>query len=254
MDDNAIPFHLYPSIDVLDGACVRLLRGDYDAKTEYGQNPAEMAKRWISAGAKWLHVVDLNGAKNGTTDNFDAIREVVSVAVAAGCNVQVGGGIRSYETLSRWLTAGVTRCVIGTAALDPEWAKGAVERFGSDAIVVGLDGRDGKIAVRGWLEQTDVTMVDMARRLADVGVRFALVTDVERDGAMTGANLALTQQVQRESGIHTIASGGIRSMEDVLAAQRAGLAGAIAGRSIYNGSLDVAKTIAELERAMGAGE
>lgn len=242
------PFELYPAIDVLDGACVRLLRGDYDAKTEYSRHPREMAERWLEQGTKWLHVVDLNGAKSGSTENFEAIRGVVAAALEAGASVQVGGGIRTYDTLARWLEAGVTRCVIGTAALEPGWAEQAVKRFGGDAIVVGLDGRGGKLAVRGWVEQTDVTMVSVAQQLTAVGVRWSLVTDVDRDGTLEGANLALTAEVQEASGIFAIASGGIRNVADVLAARDAGLAGAIAGRSIYDGTLDVRAALEALAR------
>lgn len=245
-NNASVPFALYPAIDVLDGACVRLLRGDYNAKTEYSQHPRSVAERWLTAGAQWLHVVDLNGAKSGLTDNFAAIQEVVEAALAVGARVQVGGGVRTYETLERWLNVGVTRCVVGTAALEPGWAAGAVNRFGSEAVVVGLDGRGGKIAVRGWLEQTDVTMVETAAQLAADGVAWALVTDVDKDGTLSGANLALATAVQDASGIRTIASGGVRDLTDVLAAREAGLAGAIAGKSLFDGTLDIRAALAAL--------
>jgi phosphoribosylformimino-5-aminoimidazole carboxamide ribotide isomerase len=154
----------------------------------------------------------------------------------------VGGGIRDYETLSQWLDLGVTRCVIGTAALDLKWMEGAVERFGADRLVVGLDGRDGKMAVHGWTEQTEVSLVSMAQQLFDVGVRYALVTDVARDGTLSGANIEIAKAIQA-TGMQAIASGGVRSVDDVLAAKQAGLAGVIAGRSLYDGTLDLSEAI-----------
>ncbi|WP_290588240.1 1-(5-phosphoribosyl)-5-[(5-phosphoribosylamino)methylideneamino]imidazole-4-carboxamide isomerase [Alicyclobacillus sp.] len=238
-------FDLFPAIDILDGACVRLTRGDYEAKTEYSRDPAAMAVRWMDAGARWLHVVDLDGAKSGHPVNVDAVRAVVEAAASRGVRVQVGGGIRTEEAIEKWLAAGVARCVIGTAAMDRDFMAKAVARFGADALVAGLDGRGGKMAVRGWLDQTDVPLVAVARGLFEVGVRHALVTDVDRDGTLQGANLDLARAVQAE-GLGAIASGGIRSLEDVLAARRAGLAGAIAGRSIYDGTLDLAAAFAAL--------
>jgi len=240
------PFTLYPAIDVLGGACVRLFQGDYAQKTAYGDNPAHVATRWLSAGARWLHVVDLDAAKSGTSVNHDAIAAIVEQAQSVGASVQVGGGIRTHDAIAGWLNAGVTRCVIGTAARDVAWMAEAVSRFGSEALVVGLDGRGGRLAVNGWLEQTDVALVDIARQLADVGVRHALVTDVDRDGAMVGANLALASEIVSASGLQAIASGGVRNLADVLEAKRAGLAGAIAGRSLYDGTLDVSAALAAI--------
>lgn len=239
-------FELLAAIDILDGACVRLLRGDYAAKTEYARDPAAAADRWLAQGARWLHVVDLDGAKAGRPVNEAAVRAVVARAAVYGARVEVGGGIRSADDIARWLDAGADRCVLGTAALDPAWMAEMVERFGAEALVAGLDGRGGKVAVRGWLEQTDVSIPEMARQLAAVGVRWALVTDVERDGTLAGANLTLAVQVQ-EAGLQAIASGGIRSLDDVLAAHQCGLAGAVCGRSLYDGTLDLAAALAALK-------
>jgi phosphoribosylformimino-5-aminoimidazole carboxamide ribotide isomerase len=238
-------FTLYPAIDVMGGACVRLHKGDYTAKTEYSRNPAEVAKRWVEAGSKWLHVVDLDGAKTGSPVNTSTIAEVVRVAAQAGVCVQVGGGIRLHDDIARWLEMGVARCIIGTAALEAEWMMKAIEKFGGESLVVGLDGRDGRMAVRGWVEQTDVPLVDVAVQLQQLGVARALVTDVNRDGTLEGANISLARQVQ-DTGLRAIASGGIRNLEDVLAAKKAGLAGAIAGKSIYDGTLDVGAAICAL--------
>lgn len=248
MANTDAPFTLFPAIDVLGGKCVRLLRGDYAASTEYGQHPRRMAERWLSEGACFLHVVDLDGAKSGSPENLLAIAEVVDVATQVGAQVQVGGGIRSLDTLDRWLSQGVTRCVVGTAALDRAWVEAAVRQFGSEAVVVGLDGRGGMLAVNGWTEQTDVRLVDVARDLAALGIRHALVTDVERDGAMQGTNIALATSIAQQ-GLTAIASGGVRNLDDVIAAKQAGLAGAIAGRAIYDGHLDLRTALAALEQA-----
>lgn len=245
-DVMAIGFDLFPAIDVLGGACVRLHKGDYAAKTEYSHHPAEVAARWIAQGARWLHVVDLDGAKSGSFVNTSAIMDVVRVAEAAGVQVQVGGGIRTHDDVLRLLDVGVTRCIIGTSALQLDWMERAVETFGGDRLVVGLDGRGGKMAVRGWLEQTDVNLLDVAKQLVQRGVRHALVTDVERDGTLQGANLALAREIQ-DVGMQVLASGGIRNLDDVLASREAGLAGAIVGRSIYDGTLDLRTAFLALE-------
>jgi phosphoribosylformimino-5-aminoimidazole carboxamide ribotide isomerase len=239
-------FQLFPAIDILGGRCVRLLRGDYGAGTEYYDNPVEAAVRWREQGAEWLHVVDLDAAKSGSPENTDVIAAIVREAAARGVKVQVGGGIRTLETMQHWLDAGVARCVVGTAALDVEWVAEAVARFGSGSLVVGLDGRNGKLAVKGWLEQTETSIPELARQLFEAGARHALVTDVERDGTLQGANLALAREVQ-EAGLQAIASGGIRGLDDVLAARDAGLAGAVVGRSLYDGRLSLVEAIAVLK-------
>lgn len=235
-------FTLYPAIDLLGGSCVRLFKGDYEQKTAYSDEPAEVARRWLAAGARFLHVVDLDAAKSGLPTNQSAILQIVAEASAYGASVQVGGGIRSYDAIAAWLDAGVTRCVIGTAARRVDWMEKAVARFGSDAIVVGLDGRNGQLAVNGWVEQTNVSLVSIAKQLAEVGVRHALVTDVDKDGTLTGANLTLARDIQA-TGLKAIASGGIRDCADILAAAQSGLFGAIAGRSLYDGTLNLAETL-----------
>lgn len=242
----SVGFNIFPAIDVLGGACVRLLRGDYDAKTEYSKHPRAVAERWLAAGARFLHVVDLDAAKAGHPVNQTPIQDVFHAATEVGASVQVGGGVRDWDAIANWLNWGATRCIVGTAALTPGFMAEAVKRFGSEALVVGLDGRGGKVAVRGWLDQTDVDMVDAATALHRDGVLHALVTDVDRDGTLQGANLELAVRIQSESGLRAIASGGIRNLEDVLAARDAGLAGAIAGRSLYDGTLDLDAAIAAL--------
>lgn len=240
-------FEVYPAIDVLGGACVRLLRGDYAAATEYSTEPRAVAQRWLASGARWLHVVDLDGARDGLSVNAAVISSVVEVASTVGARVQVGGGIRTLDAVDRWLSVGAARCVIGTAALDLAWMESAVARFGGGALVAGLDGRGGKLAVRGWLEQTDQSLTELGRQLADVGLEWSLVTDVDRDGTLTGANHGLAAEVQTASGLHVIASGGVRSLDDVTAAKSAGLAGVIAGRALYDGALDLAAALRVVE-------
>ncbi len=241
------PFTLFPAIDILQGACVRLLKGDYHASTQYNQLPVDEARRWLNEGASWLHVVDLDGAKSGHSVNEQVVSLIVSTAAKWHAKVQVGGGIRTYEAIKRWLFLGVDRVIIGTAAQDIDWMRGAIEQFGSASIVVGLDGRQGKLAVDGWTTQTDTTLDTLGASLYSVGVRHALVTDVDKDGTLSGANLALASQVQSASGLMVIASGGIRNVEDVVAAKMMGLSGAIVGRSLYDGTLRLREAIHALK-------
>ncbi len=242
-------FMLFPAIDVLDGKCVRLRQGRFEERHSVAQDPLGAARRWLEDGAEWLHVVDLNGAKSGSPVNTTVIREIILAAAAVGTRVQVGGGIRTQETIERWLEAGAARCVIGTAAMDVEWMRQAIKQFGSQAIVGGLDGRKGRLAVAGWQQQTDIVLADLGRQLYGVGLRTVLVTDVGRDGMMAGANLELAAALQRETGLSVIASGGIRSLEDMLAAHAAGLAGAVAGRALYEGALTIRQAKIALQHA-----
>ncbi|QSO55095.1 1-(5-phosphoribosyl)-5-[(5-phosphoribosylamino)methylideneamino]imidazole-4-carboxamide isomerase [Alicyclobacillus curvatus] len=239
------PFTLYPAIDILGAACVRLFKGDYAASTTYEANPRAVAQRWLDQGARFLHVVDLDAAKSGSPVNRDVIRDIVKLTEAVGASVQVGGGVRDEDAMNAWLQIGVTRCVIGTAALDTNLMARFVERFGGDRIVAGLDGRDGKLAVRGWIEQTDISLVDVARQLYGLGISSALVTDVQKDGTLQGPNLELARAIA-ETGMAAIASGGVRNLEDILAARDAGLSGAIAGRALYDGTLNLAEAVQTL--------
>jgi phosphoribosylformimino-5-aminoimidazole carboxamide ribotide isomerase len=238
-------FILYPAIDILKGNCVRLTRGDYAQSTAYHSDPVKVAENWIEHGAKWLHVVDLDGAKVGSAVNQTVISDIVKTASAHQVKVQVGGGIRSHDAVAHWLERGASRCIIGTAALDMIWVEKAVRDFGADALVIGLDGRAGKMAVNGWTEQTDRALIDMAGELFAAGVRHALVTDVDRDGTLSGANVSLAAEVQ-STGIASIVSGGIATIDDVLAAKAAGLSGAIAGRAIYDGRINLRQAFTAL--------
>lgn len=232
-------FQIYPAIDVLGGKCVRLLRGDYSAATTYSQDLLEVAERWLDSGAQWLHVVDLDAAKSGVSVNQKEIASIIRMAAVYGAKVQVGGGIRSLDVLRGWLDVGAERCVVGTQALKLDWMESAVRAVGGTRVIVGLDGRNGFCATDGWTLQTDVSIVDMAIQLKGVGVEWALVTDVDRDGTQSGANLELTNEVMLKSGLHTIVSGGIHSTEDVQVAKARGFDGVITGKAIYDGSLDL---------------
>lgn len=241
-------FRLYPAIDVLGGRCVRLLQGDYHASTEYSEDPVQVAHTWCQSGIRYLHVVDLDGAKQGHSVNALVIRGIAAAAASYGVNVQVGGGIRDEAAIAAWLDVGVERVVIGTASRNVPLMAQFVETFGQSTIVAGLDGRGGKLAVDGWLAQTELAIVDLAEQLAQVGVAYALVTDVDRDGTKRGANLDLAVAVQQR-GLAAIASGGIRDEADIVAAQSTGLAGAIVGKALYDGHVDLQATLHKLEEA-----
>lgn len=241
-------FEVYPAIDVLGGQCVRLRLGDYADSTVYDPDVEAVALRWLASGARWIHVVDLDGARDGQSANRDVVARVVEVAVQKGANVQVGGGIRSYDALETWLSLGVSRCILGTVVLDDDFMAGAVRRFGGHRLVAGLDGRDGKLAVRGWTEQTEVSLVDVARHLAEAGVETALVTDVSRDGTLQGANIHLASEIQAQSGMRTLASGGVRDLDDIRAARSAGLAGIVVGKALFDGRIALPEALQEERR------
>ena len=236
---------LYPAIDLKDGQCVRLLRGDMDAATVYGADPAAQARQFADAGCAWLHIVDLNGAFEGKPVNADA---VTSILAAVELPVQLGGGIRDRDTIEHWLEAGVRRVILGTAALtDPDLVRGAA-RAHPGRVAVGIDARSGKVAIEGWAETSAVTATDLARRFEDAGVAALIYTDIDRDGAMSGPNISATASLAESTSIPVIASGGISSLADLRALRDCGvpLDGAISGRAIYEGQLDLAAALALL--------
>jgi len=233
---------LYPAIDLKEGACVRLRRGDMAAATVFNRDPAAQARRFAAAGAQWLHVVDLDGAFAGKSVNRSAV-EAILAAVAIPC--QLGGGIRDQAAIEGWLAAGVARVVLGTAALkDPELVREACRRH-PGRIAVAIDARGGNVAVEGWAETSDVTTLDLAARFADAGVAAIVFTDVERDGIMEGANVAATARLTQATAIPVIASGGISGLGDLAALKAAGAAGAIVGRALYDGTLDLGQALAQ---------
>lgn len=231
-------FTVYPAIDILGGEVVRLRQGDYQQVTRYAGDPAGVAGRLCEAGARFLHVVDLDAARSGQSENEQAVRAIVETAASYGAAVQVGGGIRTRDDIARWMEAGVARVVIGTAVRNVELVAEWASEFGGDRLVAGLDGRKGRLAVSGWLEQTEWSIFDLARELAKVGLVQALVTDVERDGTGAGPNLDLALGVQ-QAGLFAIVSGGVGSIDDVVAARRAGLAGAVIGKALHDGRIDL---------------
>ena len=236
---------LYPAIDLKDGACVRLRRGDMDQATVFNVDPGAQAKQFTDAGCDWIHVVDLDGAFEGKPENgaaVDAILDAVDVPV------QLGGGIRSLDTAADWLDRGVRRIVFGTVAVkDPDMVIAAC-RLWPDQVAVGIDARGGFVAVEGWAEQSTLAVVDLAGRFEDAGVAAIVYTDIDRDGMMQGVNVEETASLAEKTTIPVIASGGIASLEDLRALKaRGGIAGAISGRALYDGRLDLSAALTELK-------
>ncbi|TYO90205.1 1-(5-phosphoribosyl)-5-[(5-phosphoribosylamino)methylideneamino]imidazole-4-carboxamide isomerase [Oceanicella actignis] len=236
---------LYPAIDLKDGQCVRLLRGEMDKATVFSDDPAAQAAAFEAAGCRWLHLVDLNGAFAGAPVNAAAVEAILArVSIPA----QLGGGIRDMAAIERWIEKGLARVILGTVAVrDPALVREAARAF-PGRIAVGIDARDGMVAVEGWAQTTDVSALDLARRFEDAGVAAIIYTDIERDGAMQGPNVAATAALARAVSIPVIASGGVSSMEDLRALKECGapLDGAISGRAIYDGRIDPAEATAYL--------
>ncbi len=244
--------NLFPAIDLKDGVCVRLYKGEMTQATVFNDSPADQASRFVVAGCRWLHVVDLNGAFAGKPVNGDAVDAILEVAHANDVELQLGGGIRDMATIEAWLGRGVTRVILGTVALrDPALVKDACRRH-PGRIAVGIDARDGKVAVEGWAETSEVTAEDLALRFADAGVAAIVHTDISRDGAMQGANVEASARLAETCGIPVIVSGGVAGLDDIrrVAASRAsGVVGAIAGRALYDGKLDLVEACKVLAEA-----
>ena len=236
---------LYPAIDLKDGQCVRLLRGEMAAATVFGDDPAAQAAACVGAGSRWLHLVDLNGAFAGHPVNAAAV-EAILARVDVPC--QLGGGIRDMATIEMWLAKGLARVILGTVAVEnPDLVRQAARAFPGQ-VAVGIDARGGFVATRGWAEETRVQAVDLARRFEDAGVAAIIYTDIDRDGAMQGPNIAATEALARSVAIPVIASGGVSRMGDLLALRDTGvIAGAISGRALYDGAIDLADAL----RALG---
>ncbi|NOZ54270.1 MAG: 1-(5-phosphoribosyl)-5-[(5-phosphoribosylamino)methylideneamino]imidazole-4-carboxamide isomerase [Gammaproteobacteria bacterium] len=232
---------LIPAIDLKDGKCVRLRQGRMDDDTVFSDDPAAVAQRWVDAGARRLHVVDLNGAFEGRPQNADAIRGIVKVCSDAGVAVQLGGGIRNKNTVQDYIDLGISYCIIGTKAVDtPDFVSDLCLNFPGH-IIVGLDAKDGQVAIDGWSKLSQHNVVDMAKRFEQDGVDAIVYTDISRDGMMSGVNVDATVVLARSIRIPVIASGGITNLDDVralCAVADEGITGAITGRAIYEGSLD----------------
>jgi len=231
---------ILPAIDLFDKKAVRLYKGDYARMDVYSDRPIEVARQFEEAGAKWIHMVDLEGAKDGATPNIEIVEQV---AGETGLKVEIGGGIRNMEIAGRYLDAGVSRVILGTAAVqDPEFLQAAVDRYG-EKIAVGADVRDGYIAVKGWLEKTDYDLERFMQDMQNRGVRTVICTDISRDGAMRGTNLEMYSQLSRKYQMDIVASGGVSSMEDVRELTQMGLYGAIIGKAWYTGAIDLKEAI-----------
>ena len=240
---------LFPAIDLKDGACVRLEQGEMDRVTVFNRDPAAQARAFAAQGFEWLHLVDLDGAVSGRSVNADTVRAILK---AVDVPVQLGGGIRDMAGIEGWLETGIRRVILGTAALrDPDLVRDACRRF-PDRIVVGIDARDGRVAVEGWTETSETTAFDLARRFGDAGVAAIVHTDIERDGVMTGPNVAATAALARAIETPVIASGGVASLDDLdrlMAEREAGIVGVISGRALYDGRIDPATALARLRAA-----
>jgi phosphoribosylformimino-5-aminoimidazole carboxamide ribotide isomerase len=240
-------FELIPAIDLLEGRCVRLHQGRYDEATVYDDDPAAVAARFAAHPIPRLHVVDLDGARSGRPVNAGAVRRIAEAAGAVP--VQLGGGLRTLAAVEEAFATGVHRVVLGTAALrDPELVRGSARRY-PGRIVVGIDAKEGRVAVEGWVDQSETTAVDLARRFEDAGVAAVVHTDIARDGTLAGPNLEASAELAAGVGIPVIVSGGIRSTEDLRRAASlsgGGIAGAIVGRALYTGDVDLGRALEEL--------
>jgi phosphoribosylformimino-5-aminoimidazole carboxamide ribotide isomerase len=235
---------IWPAIDLRGGKCVRLRQGDYQQETVFGEDPAEMARQWVRQGARQLHLVDLDGARDGRSANREALR-AIHAAVDVPC--QVGGGIRSEENIEELFALGTARLVVGTRALtDPDWFVSMCRRY-PERLVVGIDARDGRVATDGWLETSETRAVELAARFAGEPLAAIVYTDIAKDGMLAGPNLAAMAEMLAAAEAPVIASGGVTTADDVAALAELGLAGCIIGRTLYEGKLSLADALAAAE-------
>ena len=235
---------LFPAIDLIGGCAVRLVKGDYAQKTVYSDNPAEVAKSFAAAGAKYLHVVDLEGAKDGGTPNLETIQNIVE---NGGLLVEVGGGIRSEEVIQKYLDAGVFRVILGTAAVqNPAFLEDMVQKYG-EKIAVGVDIKDGMVAIKGWTEVSAESCFDFCEKLQKIGVKTIICTDISKDGLLSGTNLELYKELSEKFSVDIVASGGVTTLDDVKKLADMGMYGAILGKALYTGNIDL-KAAVELTK------
>lgn len=231
---------IYPAIDLYEGKAVRLFRGDYGNMTVYSDDPPSVAEHFAQCGATHMHIVDLEGAKNGSTPNFET---VLKIKRRGGLFCEIGGGIRSMETVARYADAGIDRVILGTAAVtEPGFVAQAVKKYG-DKIAVGIDIKDGFVAIKGWTEKSEYSAFDFCAIMQEAGVGTLICTDISKDGAMQGTNHELYSELMRRFDMQIIASGGVSSLDDVIRLSRAGVYGAIIGKAYYTGAIDLKKAV-----------
>ncbi|MGN1093335.1 MAG: 1-(5-phosphoribosyl)-5-[(5-phosphoribosylamino)methylideneamino]imidazole-4-carboxamide isomerase [Monoglobaceae bacterium] len=225
---------IYPAIDIIDGACVRLVQGDYSQKTKFADDPCEIAVRWQNEGGEFIHIVDLDGARNGEMPNFDLI---VRIADKLNIPIEVGGGVRNMECVEKYLDNGINRVIIGTSALsNPDFVKEAVAKYG-ERIVVGIDAKDGMVAVNGWEEVSTTSAIDLAKQMEKIGVKTIIYTDIATDGMLKGPNLKAMEEMTEAVSIDVVASGGVSSVDDIEKLKGTGVEGAIVGKALYTDTL-----------------
>ncbi|NCB73804.1 MAG: 1-(5-phosphoribosyl)-5-[(5-phosphoribosylamino)methylideneamino]imidazole-4-carboxamide isomerase [Clostridia bacterium] len=235
-----------PAIDLFDGKAVRLLKGDYNKMTVYSDSPFELALEFKRAGAKYLHLVDLDGAKDGDTPNSELIAKIVA---ESGLKVEVGGGIRGISAAEKYLNLGVMRVIIGTAAVtDPEFLAEALSRFG-ERIAVAVDIKDGFVATHGWTQTSGESYLDFCEKLQNLGVKTLICTDISKDGALQGVNTELYESLTRNFSVDIIASGGVTDIDDLITLSKTGVRGAILGKALYAGRIDLAEAVSKLGKA-----
>ena len=232
--------NIFPAIDLYERKAVRLFKGDYAEMTVYSDNPVEIARDFEAKGAKYIHIVDLEGAKNGDTPNFEVVKEI---AQNTGLFCEIGGGIRSLDTVEKYLNAGLDRVILGTAAVnDEEFLRTAVNKYG-DKIAVGVDIKDGFVAVKGWTEKSEYSCFDFCEKMREIGVKTLICTDISRDGAMRGTNRQLYKELSEKFDMSITASGGVSSIEDIKALRSLNLYGAIIGKAYYIGAIDLKEAL-----------
>ena len=231
---------IFPAIDLFEGKAVRLYKGDYNQMTVYSEHPEEIARDFEACGAKCIHMVDLEGAKSGETPNIETVKKIVS---GTKLYTEIGGGIRSIDVIEKYVSAGVDRVILGTAAVtDEEFLKRAAAEYG-EHVAVGVDIKDGMVAIKGWTEKSEYDAFDFCRKLQTIGIGTVICTDISRDGAMRGTNLELYKRLSEEFSMNFIASGGVSSMEDVVRLKEMGLYGAIIGKAYYTGAIDLKEAV-----------
>lgn len=231
---------LFPAIDLYDGKAVRLFKGDYNSMTVYSENPIEIARNFEEKGARYIHLVDLEGAKDGTTPNINIVKQIANETSLFS---EIGGGIRTMETVKAYLESGVNRVILGTAAVEnPDFLKEAVKKYG-EKIAVGVDIKDGFVAIKGWLEKSSFTCFQFCEKMQSLGVKTLICTDISKDGAMKGTNCELYRELSQRFSIDITASGGVSSIEDIKALRQLNLYGAIIGKAYYIGAIDLKEAL-----------